>query len=67
MRNGWLAHSRSADNRQSRICRGGQDQEILASADQAARSRAEVDNSIPIALAVLRLIVNFAFMDFISL
>src|SRR5262249_26142000 len=33
----------------------------------SARSRAEVDNSIPIALAVLRLIVNFAFMDFISL
>src|SRR5262249_13038369 len=32
----------------------------------SARSRAEVDNSIPIALAVLRLIVNFAFMDFIS-
>jgi hypothetical protein len=33
----------------------------------SARSRAEVDNSIPIALAVLRLIVNFVFMDFISL
>jgi hypothetical protein len=39
----------------------------LNSITSSARSRAEVDNSIPIALAVLRLIVNFAFMDFISL